>query len=421
MLSIRVDERITTMHDIKKPPNLVIGLTGPLGSGVSTTSEVLQSKGFLRISVSDQIRAEYRTRNGVAEAQPLPKSPEIRNALQDLGNELRAEKPEYWIEKAVGGDLGDTPVVIDGIRNLNEVQWLRKTFPQFFLAAVVAPKDSRWNRLKAVYDSNMKDFEIHDARDSDEDIPNGQQVQKCVIDADYVFLNKDTEYNNKGLWHESIWKNFGEAVQLMQGKDARPAWKSEIFMAVAYAQSHMSQCLKRRVGAVIVEESGIPLSLGYNENPVGMLPCKSQFNNHCFKDMDMEDKLINTKDLFCPFCGEKNEELSRPWLCKKCRQNLKAKLFPSRNMELCTAIHAEERAIRSLHGRNAELSTMYVTTFPCFQCSRYIVDAKISKVIYVEPYPVKEAAKFLETNRVSVEPFEGFKARAFNQIFKLPG
>ena len=90
-------------------------------------------------------------------------------------------------------------------------------------------------------------------------------------------------------------------------------------------------------------------------------------------------------------------------------------------MELCTAIHAEERAIRSLHGRSADLGMLFTTTFPCFQCARYIVDAGIKRVIYVEAYPVQEAKDFLIKNGVKVDPFEGFMARAFNLIFRQVG
>jgi len=61
---------------------------------------------------------------------------------------------------------------------------------------------------------------------------------------------------------------------------------------------------------------------------------------------------------------------------------------------------------------------MYVTTFPCLQCARYIVDAGIKEVVYVEAYPIKEAAAFLALNKVDVRPFSGFKARAFNRVFK---
>ena len=61
---------------------------------------------------------------------------------------------------------------------------------------------------------------------------------------------------------------------------------------------------------------------------------------------------------------------------------------------------------------------IYTTTFPCFQCSRYIIDAKIKRVVYVEAYPVTESADFLRYNHIEVVPFFGFTARAFSQIFK---
>jgi deoxycytidylate deaminase len=127
----------------------------------------------------------------------------------------------------------------------------------------------------------------------------------------------------------------------------------------------------------------------------------------------------------CPECGKKHESIEPPYLCggkidgrQPCRCNLKQRFFPSRGIELCTAIHAEERAILSLAGRSAEGCTIYVNTFPCFQCARHIVNAGIKKVVYVEAYPIKEAVDFLKDNGVEIEPFEGFKPRVFNQIFK---
>ena len=61
---------------------------------------------------------------------------------------------------------------------------------------------------------------------------------------------------------------------------------------------------------------------------------------------------------------------------------------------------------------------MYVNTFPCFQCARYIKDVGIAKIVYVEAYPVKESRDFFEQNGIQIESFEGFKPRAFNQVFK---
>jgi deoxycytidylate deaminase len=90
---------------------------------------------------------------------------------------------------------------------------------------------------------------------------------------------------------------------------------------------------------------------------------------------------------------------------------------PNRGMELCTAIHAEERAIKSLAGRSAEGGTLYTTTFPCFQCARQVLDARIKRVVYVEPYPVREAREFLTTAGCTIEPFTGFTCRAFFRVF----
>ena len=132
----------------------------------------------------------------------------------------------------------------------------------------------------------------------------------------------------------------------------------------------------------------------------------------------MHDKLEHIDGQHCPYCGAEQEELQAPWKCQQCGKNLKLALFPYRNMGRCTAIHAEERAIRSLGSRSAQGATLYVTTFPCFQCARYVLDAGIKKVVYVEAYPDVEAVSFLRKNGVQLQPFEGFKARAFNLVFK---
>lgn len=361
---------LSTMNGQNLESRLVIGLTGPLGSGVSTTSRVLASKGFHRVSVSDAIKVEYKKKNSVDPDAPLPRTSEIRNQLQDLGNQGRQTHPGYWLEKALERVPTGVPLVIDGIRNLGEVIWLRERFPKFFLVAVIADSESRWERVAGDYGRNLGEFERDDARDSDEELNYGQQVQKCVVDSDYVLLNKDASHRNATVWERQIWDGLKETIPLMKGEAGRQPWDIEVYMAMANAQSHMSLCLKRHVGAVIVGADGLPLTTGYNENPVTMKPCKTAFD-YCYKDMDMSTKLENLRDLFCPFCGRKNEALASDWRCIGCGKDLKSKLFPSRNMELCTAIHAEERAIRSLRGQSAEGATMYVTTFPCFQCARY--------------------------------------------------
>jgi deoxycytidylate deaminase len=409
----------------KKTDRLVIGLTGPFGSGVSTTAKALGQNGFRLVKLSDPIKKELARRKGLAEGQKVDETTVLncRKTLQDIGNEGRMQGVDCWLNKL---DLGGTDdIVIDGIRNFGEAQILRNRYPKFFLLALHASRATQWERVKKSYNGNSRLFERDLARDSAEDFPEGQQVSICVQQSDYVLVNED-DAGSSASRDAKIFSRLKKDLELMRNTDdlaagsyCRQPTAEEVEMATAFSQSHMSCCYKRKVGAVIINPQNIPLSLGYNENPVGMQPCLTAYN-YCFKDEDMHKKLEKMEEYKCPRCGEGMSGIGPPWKCTNadCRENLKLVFFPSRNMELCTAIHAEERAIRSLGGRSAEGGTMFTTTYPCFQCARYIVDAGIKRVVYVEAYPVVESEDFLLNNGVIVDPFQGFKALGFNRVFK---
>ena len=405
---------------------LVIGVTGPIGSGVSTIADAFAANGFKKLRISDVIRQEETRRQALGSINK-------RQMLQDIGNEFRAQDPSYWVTQTLKvngilheGEIRDrtSDLVIDSVRNLQEAKELMHRFaPNFFLIAVQASKETRWNRLVEEYQGDQAEFEQDDARDTDEELDHGQQVDRCVQFADYVILNEQDQ-RGPGTRNSMIWNEIQSDVELMRaaheyrsGGSGRAANSSEVAMAIAYAQSYQSACLKRFVGAAIVDENGMTLAVGFNENPTPMMPCKSQYG-FCYKDSEMEKSLDSRRDVHCPKCGTRHALLQKPYHCTNCHENLKLSFFPSRNLEICTAIHAEERAIRSLGFHSAKGATLYCTTFPCFQCARYIVDAGISKVVYVEAYPVKQSVEFLRANRVTVMPFHGFKARAFNLVFR---
>ncbi len=408
--------------------NLVIGLTGPFGSGCSTMCEVLENNfGFASFKISDDIREEVK-----GERRSIRKgSRGWRKILQEHGDKRRNEDIAYWVKKALGkvdaGDIGEGKIVIDGFRNFREAQEIRRIYPRFFLLAIYAEKDERWKRVHDDYKGRQNEFEDDDRRDKSEDFEWGQSVQKCVDDADYVFYNNEhhvvtnqgKESPRLGTIKRDFERQAEDFVSLMEGTGVagRGPKPEEVQIAAAYAQSHSSACMKRHVGAVItVYRNGqeFPISMGYNENPPGIPTCLKQ--GECYKDEDMDAKLGALKNICCVLCGKKYNELKPPWICD-CGASFKEWLHRNRNMELCTAIHAEERAILSLGGRSADGGTLYVTTFPCFQCARLIIDAKIERVVFVEAYPVAETRRFLEGNGVKVEPFTGFTARAFFRVF----
>ena len=87
-------------------------------------------------------------------------------------------------------------VALDGIRNTGEIDFLRTRFgDRFFLVAVYAPADVRWDRVRDTYVAqglDEQEFLQDDKRDQNEETPHGQQVELCVDRAD-VFLRNSSD------------------------------------------------------------------------------------------------------------------------------------------------------------------------------------------------------------------------------------
>lgn len=237
----------------------VLGLTGSVGSGCTTLSEVLEDCGFCRVSLSTLIKKKFREIHG---KEPTRESfgSNWRYELQNIGNRgrrgefenssLQQDAKGYWVHATLDGvdpDRGN--IVIDGIRNMGEVRILREMIPWFRLLAVHADYETRWKRIQHAnsYDSEQC-FGRDDLRDSGEDDPTGQDVRHCVYTADYIFRNEETL--SPASYREAILKKkIGDELNVLRGKDAvRDPTKPEVFMATAVTQSNASRCLKRKVG-----------------------------------------------------------------------------------------------------------------------------------------------------------------------------
>ena len=98
--------------------------------------------------------------------------------------------------------------------------------------------------------------------------------------------------------------------------------------------------------------------------------------------------------------------------------------------EFGRSVHAEMEALLACarSGRSARDATLYTTTFPCHNCTRHLIAAGISKVIYIEPY-AKSKASDLHPDEISVDweeegklpflPFVGVGPRRYFDLFSL--
>ena len=121
-------------------------------------------------------------------------------------------------------------------------------------------------------------------------------------------------------------------------------------MAMIWAQN--SYCKRRQVGALLVKGKMI-ISDGYNGTPSG-------FENIC----------------------EDDENHTKPYV-----------------------LHAEANAITKVAKSNnsSEGATMYVTSSPCLECSKIIIQAGIKRVVFTESYRLDDGINLLKRANIEVK------------------
>ena len=101
--------------------------------------------------------------------------------------------------------------------------------------------------------------------------------------------------------------------------------------------------------------------------------------------------------------------------------------------EFSRAVHAEMDAIIAV-SRSAISgivgSTMYVTTYPCHNCAKHIIDAGIKRVVFLEPYEkslalqlhfdaINDPFEECKDHKVSFDNYGGISPRRYNEIFAI--
>lgn len=122
------------------------------------------------------------------------------------------------------------------------------------------------------------------------------------------------------------------------------------YLRMARVWAENSYCVRRQVGALIVKDKMI-ISDGYNGTPSG-------FENIC----------------------EDENGVTKPYV-----------------------LHAEANAITKVakSANNCNGSTLYITSSPCIECAKLIIQAGIRRVVYSDSYRLEEGLELLR--RVGIE------------------
>lgn len=127
------------------------------------------------------------------------------------------------------------------------------------------------------------------------------------------------------------------------------------YMRMAFVWAENSYCKRRKVGALLVKDKMI-ISDGYNGTPSG-------FENVC----------------------EDENDITKPYV-----------------------LHAEANAITKVARSNnsSDGATLYVTSSPCIECAKLIIQAGIRRVVYSDNYRLSDGIDLLKSAGVELVSVE---------------
>jgi deoxycytidylate deaminase len=289
------------------------------------------------------------------------------------------------------------------LKRPEEVGTLRKVYgPGFFLVGVFATEKERLDHLIEI-NVPKEHAKALIKRDAEEPLTHGQQTRDTFQLCD-VFVHL-----RRGEYKEELSRFF----RLVFADPYVTPTAAEHAMLLAYAASLRSGQLGRQAGAAIATRDGDVLAVGCNDVPKAggglYWPGPGDRRDHILgvdTNQQQREKIVQRllDELHSVTPSDKSA--------------LRAKFKDILDItEFGRAVHAEMDALLTCAraGVSPKGATLYVTTFPCHNCTRHIIAAGIQRVIYIEPY-AKSRAEELHEDAIIVEEKTMDRRRHRNKV-----
>ncbi len=152
-----------------------------------------------------------------------------------------------------------------------------------------------------------------------------------------------------------LWAQFTSGMSDKSTSQEKQLAIDKRYLRMARIWASNSYCKRRQVGALLVKDKMI-ISDGYNGTPSG-------FENECEEENDVTKSYV---------------------------------------------LHAEANAITKVAKSNnsSDGSTLYITTSPCMECSKLIIQSGIIRVVYEEKYRITDGLELLERAQIELVHIE---------------
>ena len=375
----------------------------------------------------------------------------------------------------VSNESKRTVIVIDSIKNPYESMYLKTRYSNYYLIGIYTEDEERRKRLRNQEHLVDDDIDVIDVIEQNSEFKreikkyeslfaegrgkyNGpyiikelynqfkenkllkeisfvspfiiQNVSSCLDVADILINNKTDTKSFINLKMVLL-----RYVCLIMNPGIVLPTNVERCMQIANAAKLNSGCISRQVGAVLTDDEYHLLSVGWNQQPEGQLPCLYQDLcevHHHWSPCSYSDYENNDNDDFQKGIKEQVEKFfdtdksplkekgKLPYYCFKDYFN---KIKKERNQVHTRALHAEETAFLNLGANNTRIrnGVLFTTSSPCELCAKKAMYMGVSKIYYVEPYAGVSKKHVLSIGKADKRPelilFTGAIGTAYTKLY----
>jgi deoxycytidylate deaminase len=355
-----------------------------------------------------------------------------------------------------------TAHLVRSLKRPEEVALLRDVYRSgFYLIGIANEDDSQIKYLTNELGMTLDQAKSLIERDQNEKILHGQRTRDTFYLSDVFIHANDEGYKSQ----------IDRFLELVFGHPFITPSREEHAMFLAYASAARSAQLGRQVGAAITTKEGDVLAVGMNEvpSPHGGLYWEKDSNDsrEHMKPIDsnteqrdsiaksilasLTNKVVNASELenlvkrvlYQLKLDQNDADLTKIIVDELGKEgtlfdpNATNDAIQESELQLITeygrAVHGEMDAILTCArlGISVRGTYLYVTTFPCHNCTRHIIASGIKRVYYVEPYPKSKARDLhsdaicfdekeaTATGKIPFLPFEGIGPRRYLDLFSL--
>ncbi|KAK9481131.1 cytidine deaminase-like protein [Lipomyces japonicus] len=335
---------------------MLIGICGTSYSGQDEVAKYLILQGFKRLRVrrnpqnieTDQILSIDNDNDKKIKLPPTPviidEEIEEFNSTEQLLEFVTA----WWQEK----------FLITHISDLKSHELLASR-PFFLLLSVQASLTVRYDRyLRQVTSPQLKPISLDEFMTTSD-----TELYDRSAELARLMSKSRLQIINNGGSIELLYVKLSN-LNLTDESRLRPSWDA-YFMQLANLAARRSNCMKRRVGCVLVRGRRV-IATGYNGTPRGVLNCNQGG-------------------------------------CERC--NLAS--IGGSSLATCLCLHAEENALLEAgRERVSEEAVLYCNTCPCLTCSIKIVQMGLKEVVYSQSYHMDEKSyKVLRQGGVTLRKY----------------